>query len=141
MPITTTPRPSIARKATMNGAMIHPPEPGAPGPPAAEGNVAGDGRTRTAISRIRWYAVSLVTGIVVFLAGAPAALAMDVPLPGTGGAGPAVPPPVIPLAAAGGMPGWLIVLIALGSALAASALTLLALRITRRATAPAPAHS
>ncbi len=141
MPIKTRPRQGLPGKAIMNEVMIRPPGPGAPGPPGAEAGLAGSGRTRTAISRMRWFAVSLVTGIVVFLAGAPAALAMNVPPAGTGGAGPAVPPPVIPVVAAGGTPGWQIVVIAVGSALVASALTLLALHISRRASAPKPAHS
>ena len=42
---------------------------------------------------------------------------------------------------AGGMPGWLIVLIAAGSALVACALTLLAVRATRRATPAQPSPS
>jgi hypothetical protein len=39
------------------------------------------------------------------------------------------------------MPGWLIVLIAAGSAVVACALTLLAVRATRRATPAQPTHS
>jgi hypothetical protein len=43
--------------------------------------------------------------------------------------------------AAAGTPGWQIVLIAAGSALIASALTLLAVRATRRATPAQPSQS
>jgi hypothetical protein len=77
---------------------------------------------------------------MVFLAGAPAALAVRVPPPGDADGNSVAPPVVINPATAGGMPGWEIVLIAVGSALLASALTLLAVRATRR-TAPAqPSH-
>src|SRR6266487_3353956 len=89
------------------------------------------GRKHTAIARLCWTAIALVAGALVFLAGAPAALAVHVPPPG-GSAGTQVTPPlVVNPAAVGGTPGWQIVLIAVGSALVASALTLLAVQITR----------
>ncbi len=99
------------------------------------------GRTKhPAISRICWSVIALVAAAMVFLAGAPAALAVHVPPPG-GSAGTQVTPPlVVNPAAVGGTPGWQIVLIAVGSALVASALTLLAVQITRRATPAQPTH-
>jgi hypothetical protein len=78
---------------------------------------------------------------MAFLAGAPAALAVHVPPPGDTGGAQLAPPPVVNFATAGGTPGWQIVLIAAGSALVASVLTLLAVRATRRATAAQPAQS
>ena len=77
---------------------------------------------------------------MAFLAGAPAALAILVPPPGGSAGTPVAPPLVLHPAAAGGTPGWQIVLIAVGSALVASALTLLAVRATRRATPAQPTH-
>ena len=74
----------------------------------------------------------------MFLAGAPAALAVHVPPPGE--TGNQVAPPIVVNPAAAGTPGWQIVLIAVGSALLASALTLLAVRVARRATAVRPSH-
>jgi hypothetical protein len=94
----------------------------------------------TAIARICWTAIALVAGAMVFLAGAPAALATNVPPPG-GSAGTQVTPPPVLQAAAGGTPGWQIVLIAALSALVACALTLLAVRATRRATPVQPSQS
>jgi hypothetical protein len=78
---------------------------------------------------------------MAFLAGAPAALAVHVPPPGGSAGSQVAPPPVVNPAAAGGTPGWQIVLIAVGSALVASALTLLAVRATRRATPAQPTPS
>jgi hypothetical protein len=95
--------------------------------------------THTAIARLRWWTVGLVAGALAFLAGAPAALATHVPPPG-GDSGIQVTPPVVN-PAAGGTPGWQIVLIAAGSALVACALTLLAVRAARRATPPQPSQS
>jgi hypothetical protein len=89
---------------------------------------------RSAISHIHWWAISLMTGAIVLLAGAPAALAVRVPAyggEGTQGGAPAV--------LAGGTPGWQIVLIAAGSALTACALTLLAVHLARRAPQVQPA--
>jgi hypothetical protein len=98
--------------------------------------------TYTAMSRIRWWTVGLVVAALGLLAGAPAALATHVPpAGGDGGGTQAAPPPVLNPAAAGGTPGWQIVLIAAGSALVASALTLLAVRAARRATPARPSHS
>ena len=99
------------------------------------------GRTKhPVIARLCWTAIALVAGAMVFLAGAPAALAVHVPPPGGTGGALLAPPPVLP-APAGSTPGWLIVLIAAGSALAACALTLLAVRATRRATPAQPSQS
>lgn len=75
---------------------------------------------------------------MAFLAGTPAALAIRVPPPGENSGAP--PPVVAHPAAVGGMPGWQIVAIAIGSALLASALTLLAVRMARRATQAQPSH-
>jgi hypothetical protein len=76
---------------------------------------------------------------MAFLAGAPAALAVHDPPPlRTGGT--QVVPSVLNPATTGGTPGWQIVLIAVGSALVACALTLLAVRATRRATPAQPTH-
>jgi hypothetical protein len=102
------------------------------------GHISTSSRKRTAIARICWTAIALVAGAMVFLAGAPAALAVHVPPPGDTGGAQLAPPPVLTV---GGTPGWLIVLIAVGSALVACALTLLAVRATRRATAAQPTHS
>jgi hypothetical protein len=104
------------------------------------GRTSAGSRKHTAIARICWTAIALVAGAMAFLAGAPAALAVHVPPPGETGAG-QVSPPVVNLATAGGTPGWQIVLIAAGSALVASVLTLLAVRATRRATAAQPSQS
>jgi hypothetical protein len=103
------------------------------------GRINASNRKHTAISRIRWYAIALLAGAMVFLAGAPAALAVRVPPLGGSAGTPVTPPPVLP-ATAGGTPGWQIVLIAVGSALVACALTLLAVRATRRATPAQPSH-
>jgi hypothetical protein len=43
------------------------------------GRINAGSRKHTAISRIRWYATALLAGAMVFLAGAPAALAVRVP--------------------------------------------------------------
>jgi hypothetical protein len=99
------------------------------------------GRTKhTAIARLCWTAIALVAGAMAFLAGAPAALAVHVPPPG-GSIGSQVATPSVLNPAAAGTPGWQIVLIAVGSALVASALTLLAVRATRRATPAQPSQS
>jgi hypothetical protein len=98
-------------------------------------------RKHTAISRICWCAIALVAGAMVFLAGAPAALAINVPPPGGSAGTQVAPPPVVNLATAGGTPGWQIVLIAVGSALVACVFTLLAVRATRRATPAQPSQS
>jgi hypothetical protein len=98
------------------------------------------GRTKhPAIARICWCVIALVAGAMVFLAGAPAALAVRLPPPGDTGGAQLAPPPVLS-APAGGTPGWQIVLMAVGSALVACALTLLAVRATRRATPAQPTH-
>ena len=97
------------------------------------------GRTaRTTLTRIRWCVIGLIATAMVFLVGVPAAQATDVPPPGeNSGAAPSV---VIHPVAVGGMAGWQIVLIAVGSALLASALTLLAVQVARRATPARPSH-
>jgi hypothetical protein len=103
------------------------------------GRTSTGSRKHTAIARLCWTAIALVAGAMVFLAGAPAALAVHVPPPGE--TGNQVGPPVLVNPAAAGTPGWQIVLIAVGSALLASALTLLAVRATRRATPAQPSQS
>jgi hypothetical protein len=103
------------------------------------GRLSTGNRKHAAIWRTCWCVIALVAGAMVFLAGAPAALAVHVPPPGDTGGAQLAPPPVLP-APAGGTPGWQIALIAVGSALAACALTLLAVRTTRRATAAQPTH-
>ena len=105
------------------------------------GHTSAGSRKHTSISRICWCAIAMVAGAMAFLAGAPAALAVHVPPPGETGATAVVSPPVVNFATAGGTPGWQIVLIAVGSALVASVLTLLAVRATRRATAAQPSQS
>jgi hypothetical protein len=103
------------------------------------GRISTGSRKHPAIWRICWCAIAVVAGAMVFLAGAPAALAVHVPPPGE--TGNQVAPPVVVNPAAAGTPGWQIVLIAVGSALVASALTLLAVRATRRATPAQPSQS
>ncbi len=92
----------------------------------------------TTITCIRWWVTALMATAMTFLAGAPAALATNVPPPGGNSGAP--PSAVVDPAAVGGTPGWQIVLIAVGSALLASALTLLAIRAARRATPAQPAQ-
>ena len=84
-----------------------------------------------ATARLRWWATALAAGMTAFLAGSPAALAVNVPPPGGDSGGTLTAHPVL----ASGTPAWQIALIAVGSALLASALTLLAVRATRQATA------
>jgi hypothetical protein len=103
------------------------------------GRINAGSRKHTAISRICWTAIALVAGAMVFLAGAPAALAINVPPPG--GSSGAPPSVVVNPAVVGGMPGWQIVLIAAGSALVACVFTLLAVRATRRAIPAQPSQS
>jgi hypothetical protein len=91
-----------------------------------------------AIPRLRWLIAGLVATAMAFLAGAPAAMAINVPPPGENSG--VLPSVVVNPPAAGGTPGWQIVLIAVGSALLASALTLLAVRVARRATPAQPSH-
>ena len=97
------------------------------------------GRTaHTTLTRIRWSVIALMATAMAFLVGMPAAQAINVPPPGeNSGAAPSV---VIHPVTVGGMAGWQIVLIAVGSALLASALTLLAVRVARRATPVQPSH-
>jgi hypothetical protein len=104
------------------------------------GHISTGSRKHPAIARICWTAIAVVAGAMAFLAGAPAALAVHVPPPGDTGGAQLAPPPVLP-APAGGMPGWLIVLIAAASAMVACALTLLAVRATRRAAPAQPTRS
>jgi hypothetical protein len=96
------------------------------------------GRTaRTTLIRIRWYVIGLMATAMAFLVGLPAAQGTDVPPPGENSGAASV---VIHPAAVGGMAGWQIVLIALSSALLASALTLLAVQVARRATPAQSSH-
>jgi hypothetical protein len=108
--------------------------------PRSQADRAATGRaTCTALWRIRRWAVGLAAAALMLLAGAPAALAVPLPPPGGAtGAQAALPPP---FPGAAGTPGWQIVLIAIGSALLASALTLLAVRAARRAAPARPSPS
>ena len=93
---------------------------------------------RTTLMRIRWCLIGQMATAMACLVGVPAAQAINVPPSGeNSGAAPLV---IIHPAAVGGMAGWQIVLIAVGSALLASALTLLAVRVARRATPVQPSH-
>ncbi len=78
------------------------------------------------MKRIRRYAgilAALLGTLLVFGTGAPA-FAM---IPGPGGSyGPASPPTVVRTVVVGGMPGWQIALIALGAALLAATVAVLA---------------
>jgi hypothetical protein len=96
------------------------------------------GRTaHPSLMRLRWCVLGLMAAAMAFLVGVPAAQAINVPPPGEdSGAASSV---IIHPAAVGGMAGWQIVLIAVGSALLASALTLLAVRV-RRAVPAQPSH-
>jgi hypothetical protein len=91
-----------------------------------------------AIARLRRWVIGLVATAIAFLAGTPPALAIRVPPPGENSGAP--PQVVANPAVASGMPGWQVVLIAAGSALLASALTLLAIRMAGRATPTQPSH-
>lgn len=71
-------------------------------------------------------------------AGAPAALAARVPPAGGATGTRSDLPSILHPAIAGGTPAWQIVLVAVGSAVVASAVTLLAVRITRHETSPQP---
>jgi hypothetical protein len=93
---------------------------------------------RITLMRIRWCIAGLMATAMAFLVGVPAAQAINVPPAGENSG--AAPPVVVHPAAVGGMAGWQIVLIAVGSALLASALTLLAVRVARRATPVQPSH-
>jgi hypothetical protein len=81
------------------------------------------------IPRIR-RATAVLTGLalaVLGLAAAPAAFARVVPAGGSGGVtAPAAVPAVTRVVVVGGMPGWQIALIAIGTALIAAALAVLA---------------
>ena len=90
------------------------------------------------IRHIRRFA-AVVAGLAAAVLGATPAFARQVPDPGAGYVAPAsVPAQVqVRIIAAGGMPGWQIALIAIGAALLAAALTVLAdrARASRRRTA------
>jgi hypothetical protein len=96
------------------------------------------------IRRLAGFVAGLATALLAAALTAPAALAVRVPLPG--GTSGDSPPVVIQTRAVveGGMPGWQIALIAVGAAVAAAALAVLAdrARLARRhpaTTVPAPA--
>ncbi len=88
------------------------------------------------IRRIACVLAGLAAALVAF-ATTPA-FAMEVPAGGGGGGGPAVVPqhlaPAVHIVVAGGMPGWQITLIAVGSALLAATFAVLLdrARVTRR---------
>ncbi len=94
---------------------------------------------------IRWLAAPLAAAAVL-LATAPAALAQSTaprllpPEEGSNGIF-SPPPPALHPAVIGGTPGWQITLIALGSALAAAALTLLISHAIRHRTQPRAARA
>ena len=67
----------------------------------------------------------LAAALVASAATAAAALATNVPFPGTGDPGTQPGPPAVHKVIVGGMPGWQITLIAAGAALAAAALAVL----------------
>jgi hypothetical protein len=80
------------------------------------------------IPRIRRIAAALagLALAVLGLAAAPAAFAMVIPAAGGGATAPAAVPVVNRIVVAGGMPGWQITLIAVGAALIAAAVAVLA---------------
>jgi hypothetical protein len=94
------------------------------------------------IHYIRRFA-AVVAGLAAAVLGATPAFARTVPDPGAGYVAPASVPAQVQVRtiAAGGMPGWQIALIAVGAALLAAALTVLADRAlaSRRRTAAAAA--
>ena len=71
-------------------------------------------------------AVATLAGTVAALATAPAAYASLPPHGGSGGGGAGGAPTTVPVIAAGGMPGWQITMIAVGAALVAGAVAILA---------------
>ena len=124
---------------------------------AAHSQTAARPRTavRNAGGRIRRFGAVLaaaISGLLAFAAIAPAAMAMQVPVPDSGGGasgvtqvpattgvGPA-PVPTVRVIAMGGMAGWQIALIAFGAALvAAGAAVLLYRALTARKAAAATA--
>jgi hypothetical protein len=84
---------------------------------------------------------ALISGLLAFAATAPAALAMQAPPPGnqSGSAGVAPAPPTTVRVIVGGMAGWQITLIALGSALLAAAAAVLLYRALAARRAPSTA--
>lgn len=95
-------------------------------------------RHSSTIAHVSRWAAGLLAAATVFLAGAPAALAARVPPAGGATGTRSDLPSILHPAIAGGTPAWQIVLVAVGSAVVASAVTLLAVRITRHETSPQP---
>ena len=95
----------------------------------------------TSIRRfLRSVAAVAAAAVTALAVSAAPAFATQVPPPGMGDPGTPVVSAPVQTVTVGGMPGWQILLIAVGSALLASALTLLAIRAARRATAEQPTH-
>ena len=92
------------------------------------------------IRRLAGILAGLAAALVACTAAAPAAFATNVPPPGMGDPGNQTLLPTIHTVTVGGMAGWQIVLIAVGSGLLASALTLLAVRVAQRATPALPSR-
>jgi hypothetical protein len=91
------------------------------------------------MNRIRRYAAVLAGALGVLVCGAAPAFAMT-PVPGAGGPGdPASTPAAVRIVAAGGMPGWQIALIAVGSALVGAVAAVVASHARRRGLAAAAA--
>ena len=81
------------------------------------------GRRRSTAARLRRLIVALAVvtcGVLGWAGAVPAASASIIPVPGDGPYGPALAP-AVQVIAAGGMPGWQIILIAVAAALAAAA--------------------
>jgi hypothetical protein len=87
------------------------------------------------LRRLAAVLAAVISGLLAFAAGAPAAMAMIVPGPGGSGGAAPVPVTTVRMAATGGMPGWQITLIALGAALLAAAAAVLIYRALSARTA------
>jgi hypothetical protein len=78
------------------------------------------------LGRLATVLAAVISGLLASVAVVPAAFARVVPDPGAGYVAPASAPPQVRTIVAGGMPGWQIALIAVGAALVAAALAVLA---------------